>query len=386
MNKLVAGLTVLIPALGFAQSVRVAPLTIPGMTPQVQAAVYAPAASLRSLSVLPVLPALSAALPAPAPVAAKTALSGLQVGAAALAATPETKVSPEAASQAMFDGSAQPSAVVAQVDAPVDGLNATIAEVLKPFNNQVSKASFVFNKLSMNPERVTHVDAALGFEKQGPDGKASLKIAPLTYSHPEDGSLPKTQSNANLNFDLHLVMTQEQINMMGPEADTMVADFINSTLKQYGDAAVADARITNRKTDEKGNLTGLGMVLGIKIDLSKLPAGMDPKDVELVEAKVGLDVSLTGVALDLSVVHNPKSKYFERNQEGLKENIDKLIAKDKKALGEIKSAVKFLGMMADYLTTRSTGSNVGFAPKTWSLKKLFLLMTGLTNTLHPTLR
>ena len=59
-------------------------------------------------------------------------------------------------------------------------LNAAVVDVLKPFNNNLTKAEVVFNKVLTNATRTVAVDVIMAYHKKGPDGDASVKIEKLS--------------------------------------------------------------------------------------------------------------------------------------------------------------------------------------------------------------
>lgn len=290
-----------------------------------------------------------AAAPATAE-AAKTALEALEQGAV------------QSAQASRSGASAQEGQVAGQVtfdaaDARVAELNAAVVETLQPFNNALTKASLVFNRLETNDKRATHADGTLFFEKQGSHGKATLSVDKLAYSYPEkSGAVPVTKGKVGLAFPLLNLWSQEEINTFGPSADKLIATFLADQAKKYQDAVTLEARITKKKFDANGNLTALGLMLGAKFDLSKLPEGVDQKDVDLLEGKIAANITLNGIKLAFKAVSNPQSSSFKNEQFGLKEAIDQLLARDPEAMEEIFKLAQQLDAFSRYLTTK--GGNI----------------------------
>ena len=281
----------------------------------------------------------------------RPALAGLESEAARVEAAAQAGQGTEAASsdsQAAFDGSVK---TTASPDA-LPELNKAVAEILKPFNNNLTKATVMFNRVETNAQRATHVDLTVDYSKKGPDGDAALKISKLTYAYP-DGGEPKTDGRIALEFNLLNVISQAQVNQLGPEADKLVAQFLADYTKRYGAAAAIDARVTRNEVDAQGNLTALGLTLGVKVDLAKLPAKVDPRDVEFTAAQLDLQITLQGLEASFAVTSNPKSRSFERGQQGLKEELEKLLARDPQQLRQIGRFIQTIDGIAAALTDKT---------------------------------
>lgn len=237
-------------------------------------------------------------------------------------------------------------------DTRLADLNAAVTEILKPFNDAVTQATFVFNRLELNAQRATQADVSVSFDKQGPDGKASIKVDRLAYSYPEEpAALPQTEGRFKLGFNLRNVLTQKQINKFGPQADKLVAELLSEYIGKYGDAVTLDAGVRNKRTDAEGNLTGLRLLIAVKFDLSKLPEGVDPKTIEFIEIGLDAEITLNGLEAAFNLVSNPNASSFDREQTGLKETVEQLLARDPKAMREISRMVKQIDSLAKYLTT-----------------------------------
>lgn len=280
-----------------------------------------------------------------AAVAASHAASGRPVMAALEQAGSLAASAPQAAAAAQAgQASADQATQLVQ-------LNAAIVELLKPFNNNLTKAALVFNRVETNAQRALHVDLAMDYRKKGPDGDASILIPKLSYDYPV-GGLPRTQAQISLGFNLLNLIPQEQINQMGPAADQIVAEFAKDYLRQYGAAATIDARVTRKDVDAQGNLTAIAATLGLKVDLSRLPADA-AKQVMFTDVAITLQVTLKGGEAALMLTSNPNSEYFQRDQDGLKETLEKLLARDPQQMREIRSMITFFDRFAESLTRKS---------------------------------
>ena len=351
--RIASCLLALIPSLASAQVARIAapvtPLsTISGAFASAPRLLAAPSALGASLLPLAAARPILSAVPAPAPIAAKPALAALKSDASrfAQAELPNAIATAGQVSASMFDGVA---------DTRLADLNAAITEILKPFNNAVTQASFVFNRLEMNAQRATQADVSVSFDKQAPDGKASIKVDRLAYSYPEEpAALPQTEGRFKVGFNLHNVWTQKQINHFGPVSDRLVAALLAEYIEKYGEAVTLDASVRNKQTDVEGNLTGLRLVIAVKFDLSKLPAEVDPTTIEYTEINLDAKIALDGLEAAFKLVSNPNASSFGREQTGLKETVEQLLARDPEAMREIFRMVKQIDSLTQYLTTKNT--------------------------------
>ena len=88
-----------------------------------------------------------------------------------------------------------------------------------------------------------------------------------------------------------------------------------------------------------------------QVDLAKLPAGKDPKSVLLTGAHLAIDINLKGIKVEFKTVSNPNARQFENGQAGLKEWLDKLIARDKETLTYIGLAMGYINDFATDIVT-----------------------------------
>ncbi len=356
-------LSLVVSAVPAAASVSVVPATMmPGqLLANMVAPVVLPAASQMKLATLPmlaapVMPMTSVAGPvvAPATTAKETlVLSAEKIGAANNADAAGTAMN---ASNALFDNaaSAHDAAAVELNGSPeqIDALNAAVAEALLPFNGALKNVKLSFSKVATNDKRATQVAFSFDYSLIRPKGSASLAIKDFSYAYPDTPSAkPELNANISAKFNLLNVMTQEEINKLAPAADERIKTYLSDLNKRYGDAAKVEARITRKDTDPKGNITGLGLALSLIIDLSKLPGGVDPKDVLITDGQLEVSIGLNGIEISAHAVSNPNAKQFERDQVGLKEMLDKLLARDAKALREIVDFVKQIDEAADRVTS-----------------------------------
>jgi len=234
-------------------------------------------------------------------------------------------------------------------------LNASIAEALAPINQQPNtRAEVVFTKLATNDQRAVDVAVKLRYQKKGPRGELDVDLQELVYSFPEaPGSIPETRAKLAIKVNLLNFLSQKDINALGPQADKFIAGYLEDYRRRYGSAATLDIRMTHKDYEGEGenrNLTGLGLVFNADIDLSKLPQGRDPKQELLTSIQAQLEIGLKAMEGTLRFLSNPHSRYFERDQRGLKDSLEKLIQRDPKAIEEIRRMVGYLESFAKKAT------------------------------------
>lgn len=232
----------------------------------------------------------------------------------------------------------------------VAALNQEIVRLLEPFQNDRTQASLVFSSLEIDEVRARSVAARARVWKIGPANEFTLSLDDLSYSY-GDGTRPVTHVKARLAFDILKVIPQQDVNELGSILDELVESWASEFASEYGEAATVDARITDRKTDEAGNLQSVSMVLAARIDLSQLPADRPKEEVLFTEAAVAVDFNLQGAAFEVTLVSNPAYKGFAEDQKGLKEELEKLLARDPETLGELTELIEGLNGMAEWIVS-----------------------------------
>lgn len=235
----------------------------------------------------------------------------------------------------------------------VAAVNSAVSDLLAPFNDRFTRAKIVFSELATNAVRAVKALLSLDYRKEGEGGSVAFKVDRLSYSYPEtEGAKPETEVKASVELDMLRVLSREQINAMGPAAAEFVKEFAGTLTKRLGPAATVDARVTRLEKDERGDLVAVGLAIDADIDPAKLPPDVDVKDVQFTGVRATLDLTLHGMALDVSVVGNPRAKEFAQDQRGFKEWIDALVARDAKTLRQIARFVKQLDGYAASITRK----------------------------------
>lgn len=229
----------------------------------------------------------------------------------------------------------------------VTELNAEVAKLLAPFQNANTTASVVFSKLETNAERALSGGVAVLFKKVGTQNTLEIAIPELSYDF-GNGTAPTTKLNGAIKLDLTKVIPQDQLNEMIPSAEETILGLAQGFAEEYGEAATVEAKVTEKNQDANGNYVSLKGTLSFNLDLAKLPATVKAEDVPVLSGTVliGLDVN-TGAVISAVVVSNPSYKRFQKDNTGLKEVVDRLLAKDPELLRQIGDALQSIDEFAD---------------------------------------
>lgn len=227
-------------------------------------------------------------------------------------------------------------------------LNKAVAELLKPYNDNLTKASLAFLRVGTNDKRAVELEVTASVDKKGATADGAIRINQLSYSYPESpDARPETKAKLALELPLLKLATQEQINDLAPNADRLLKEFTEQKRREYGAAATVDARITHLDKDAAGNVTGLGLAIDLDMDLSKLPPKKDQKYVYATRVRIALEMTLQGLTLAIEVVHNPNANEFQKDKTGLKELLDGFLAHDAKALKTVTTFIDDLDSLTD---------------------------------------
>lgn len=249
-------------------------------------------------------------------------------------------------------------------DGTIEKLNSRVAGVLAPLQNESTIAKLTFDAVETNSEHADKVALHALFSKIGSQNKLKVKIDNLSYDY-KDGNAPITILKGSFGIDFTKLLPQDQINLMIPNAAQLVEDFANDYASTaYGDALSLTSVVTSTTKDSDGNYTGLSALISIKIDLSKLPADIESKNINFTDAALSLALNLkTGIKVDAFVVSNPEYIGFARDQLGLKEILDKLLARDEETMDNLGNMANKMNFLAQYLVEMTNWLNISHSSR-----------------------
>lgn len=239
-------------------------------------------------------------------------------------------------------------AAVASID-PVAELNEAITQVLKPLQNERTNATVQFGAMEILPQGVKKLVFDSALKKIGINSGrlANIRLSG-NYANAFDGTDPQTNVKLSANFDLLSLIPQKDINELGNSIEELVKGLLESQ-GEYGDAITMVANVTEKVVDGDGNLQKIALLIDIKLDLSKLPADKPIDGEMLKELHIEGDISLNGISLALGFASNPAYKGFAEGQMGLKEWLEKLLARDSDTMKQVYEYAQTLSELSEYL-------------------------------------
>lgn len=225
--------------------------------------------------------------------------------------------------------------------AGVTDLNSAVKTILAAFNNPVTMAQLTFDDVQVNAERALSLKAHGAYRKMGTANVLGLNINEISYNY-GDGTAPLSVVDGSVDLDLLKIIPQTQINEMAPMINEILADLARNLGKDYGDALAVEAKVLEKNVNEKGDLTSIKARIAVKFDLAKLPANKPADDEEITEGSLEFTLGIHGAAINVRAISNPLYKGFRKDEDGLKEILQKLLALDRETIEKIASAAKSL--------------------------------------------
>jgi hypothetical protein len=231
----------------------------------------------------------------------------------------------------------------------LEELNAQITQLLEPFQDENTTAQIAFDAIETDNERTNKVALHGSFSKIGMHNKIAINLNNISYDY-GDGTAPTTIVKGDVEFDLTKAIPQDQLNLLIPYALNDLETQVKSYFDSYEDAFSFRGVITSTTKNDQGDYTGLSALIAAKVDLDKLPADKSSNEVMFTDVVVSVSLDLkSGISVDSFMISNPDYKAFDKNDAGLKELLDQLLAQDPGTMQGVAQLVELVDSLATSL-------------------------------------
>jgi uncharacterized protein YxeA len=214
-------------------------------------------------------------------------------------------------------------------------VNAPLADALRSFADANTQASLEVNEIREDEARTLGAVIQGAYQKTGSKNSVRLELERADYSY-GDGTAPTTHATGHLALDLTKTLPRFQINLFVPQLDSLLSIMARQFAKRYGNAVTIKIKTAEKKKDAEGNWAQVKGSASFAVDMAKLPAGMAADNVFFQSGSITLDVNVTtGMRFDVTLVTNPLYRGFRAGEDGLKEKLAKVAARDEATLKEV---------------------------------------------------
>jgi hypothetical protein len=232
----------------------------------------------------------------------------------------------------------------ARLDDQIGDLNAAVADLLEPYQTDVSKAALEFQSLVTDDNNVLSTRLTGAYQRVGKVQTMDVRVDGLTYDFASGSPIVNVAGSAA--FDLTQVFQRDQLNGLVDGAEGLVEDLAGNYTKDYGAAATVKGTMIEKTKDASGNYTAFRASVAFRIDMSKLPEGKKSEDIALLSGVVFFRVDLSrSIDVAGTVMLNPAYK----NYGALKTELGKLLGRDEDTGKKITQFVEKLDKMAGNL-------------------------------------
>jgi len=232
-------------------------------------------------------------------------------------------------------------------------------QLFAPYQSKTSKVGLNFSNLTTDQIRVTATDLNAWLWVKGSNNVFDFKVNRLKYTN-DSASVPRLDLSASLDLDLVKALGRDAINEYAADLDKVALDFAKDMTSEYGKAATAKAEVVHKKVDVDGNVTELELSFEANVDVAKLPADKTLADVLVLGGKAKILFSEYKTSLDFEVELNRKYKGFEKENQGLKDDLQALVDNQPQTQKQVKDVTEFLVSFAQGLASgqfRDNGKN-----------------------------
>lgn len=227
-------------------------------------------------------------------------------------------------------------------------VNRKLAGIVAPFNGGNTVMQLFFTDLNIDDLKTVDVGISGLLTKDGADNNLILNLQNAAY-HYGDGSAPWFTGDLSLKLNLVKTFGQSTLNLYANELEKIANDMAAEYGKKYGDAITFDIAMDDVQKDANDNVITARMHLNARIEFSKLPASLDPAEVEFTSIRAQLSAAQTGLAGRILIALNPNYKGFKSEKPGLKKYIEKILNDDPETYQELTSNIDMLNSIGDYL-------------------------------------
>jgi hypothetical protein len=234
----------------------------------------------------------------------------------------------------------------AQSDA-LNLLNAEIAKLLSGIQNQKTEAGLVFDDIRTNDTNALYVKLNAYLSKVGSKNSFAIRLNELKYDF-NNGVKPTTTGKLAAELDLTKIVTTEQLNEVAADLEQAVKDFSKDYVQEYGEAVTISAKITDKQSDENGNVTSISGSVSFAFDLNKLPQDKKPEEILFTGGELSFAVDFKkSMSLTFMVESNTSYLAFQKDQMGLKNVLDSLLARDQDEMNSLQELFNNINSFAE---------------------------------------
>lgn len=232
----------------------------------------------------------------------------------------------------------------------IDDINHQIKELLSPIQNERTEAALNFKDININSIRARHVAISAHLLKKSDTNQIDVNLSNLDYEN-KQGTSPLLSFAFSLGTDFSLIFSQEYLNEKISNLESFVKNLIHDfSSLELGNALTINSVVNDVGIDSEDNYSKLLAIISIKIDLSKLPEDVSADEIMFKDLVISLKLDVkNGLEINGYVNINPEFVSFKEGEAGLKEILEKIIAKDENQLEEFTGYMYFLNDMTEAL-------------------------------------
>lgn len=230
----------------------------------------------------------------------------------------------------------------------VGDINQQITELLQPIQNERTEASLNLKSIDIDTIRANHLALSAYLLKKSDTNKLELNLSNLDYENTQ-GTSPILSLAFSLGTDFTQIFSQETLNEEIPNLKHFILNLVNDQISiDLGDAFTINVVVSDIGKDNDDNYTSLSAIINAKIDFSKLPEDITSQEIMFKDLVISLKLDVKkGCELNGYININPEYASFQKDETGLKEILENIIAHDENELEKFTFYIFFLNDMAE---------------------------------------